>query len=135
LAFPNAVRTPKSAAESILEQAAGIVAGMSDVEIRLAALERSVRRWRLGTCFAGVALAAAVAVGAQRRPAEVLDARALRVLADDGREVFAVTEDPDQPGSGILTLRTQGGAVRSCWATGSTGRCSDSAAGGGSPPN
>jgi hypothetical protein len=109
LAFPNAVRTPKSAAESILEQAAGILAGMSDVETRLAALERSVRRWRLGACVAGVALAAAVAVGAQREPAvpTLLEARGIRLVDEHGAETFSVV--PREKGGGAsLLLRTGG---------------------------
>ena len=76
-----------------------------DIETRMAALERSVRWWRIGACVAGVALAAVVAVGAQRQPAvpDLVEAHGIRIVDDDGKEAFAVTADP--AAGATLTLR------------------------------
>jgi hypothetical protein len=84
-----------------------------DIETRMAALERSVRWWRIGACVAGVALAAVAAVGAQRQPAvpDLVEAHGIRIVDDDGKEAFAVTADPAAGATLTLRVGNRGGMV------------------------
>ena len=77
---------------------------MSDIETRLATLERQVRRWRAATAAVVLGGVAALVIGAQREPKApaAITATGLTIVSADGKTLATLGTDKESKDAGAV---------------------------------